>query len=166
MNAKISKEEFARVQPILDRLFNGEGRQRNGAIIDYCYTAFMRAKEANPDDGGPTDWFTDTKPHIDKLIAGMRRDVESLMAAALAAHASSPEPETPKPDRNRDSLLALLLNRRIDHHDVNACEAEAWGDGLPECVKYHNGQAKAYRGALEALERDVASSRHSDGERR
>lgn len=90
-----------------------------------------------------------------------------LAALDLAASASSPEPEEPaKPDRNRDRLLALLLNRRIDHHDVNACEAEAWGDGLPECVKYHNGQAKAYRAALEALERDAPSSRHSDGERR
>lgn len=41
-------------------------------IVDLCYTAFMAAKAPNTEDGGPSDWFTDTKPNIDKCIARMK----------------------------------------------------------------------------------------------
>lgn len=37
-------------------------------VIDLCYNAFMKAREPNPDDGGPTDWFTDTKPLMETGI--------------------------------------------------------------------------------------------------
>jgi hypothetical protein len=50
---------------------------RTPRIIDLCYTAFMRAHAKNDEDGGPTDWFTDTYPMIVKAI-------ERHRAAALA----------------------------------------------------------------------------------
>lgn len=37
-------------------------------IIDIAYTAFTLAKSANDEDGGPTDWFTDTRPAVLKAI--------------------------------------------------------------------------------------------------
>lgn len=45
---------------------------RSPRIIDIAYTAFLRAKETNDEDGGPTDWFTDTYPRIVKLIETAR----------------------------------------------------------------------------------------------
>ena len=45
-----------------------DGRPR---IIDLCYTAFQRAREQNSEDGGPTDWFNDTKPMLDKAIGAL-----------------------------------------------------------------------------------------------
>lgn len=38
-------------------------------IADVAYTAFRIAKSANADDGGPTDWFNDTKPVVMEMIA-------------------------------------------------------------------------------------------------
>lgn len=46
-------------------------------LVDLCFTAFMAAKRPNNEDGGPSDWFTDTKPNIDSLIARMK---ERLLA--------------------------------------------------------------------------------------
>lgn len=38
-------------------------------VQDIAYTAFMMARQPNDEDGGPTDWFTDTWPAIKALIA-------------------------------------------------------------------------------------------------
>ena len=87
-------------------------------IIDLCYTAFMRAKAKNDEDGGTTDWFTDTKPQIDKLIEEMR-------SSFVAALASPPEPDllpTPKP-----GIKTALRNARL--LDNIRCDAEP--DVLP-----------------------------------
>ncbi len=48
-------------------------------IVDIAYTAFNLAKQPNNEDGGPSDWFTDTKPTVDKMIEKVR----AALAAAL-----------------------------------------------------------------------------------
>ncbi len=54
-------------------------------LIDIAYTAFMRAKGKNDEDGGPTDWFTDTKPMIDAEIERARG---RLLPAAIRARSA------------------------------------------------------------------------------
>lgn len=44
-------------------------------VTDIAYTAFMAAKQPNDEDGGPSDWFNDTKPTVQKAIAKLRRDL-------------------------------------------------------------------------------------------
>lgn len=51
----------------------GESGKGNLTVRDLCYTAFMKAKGTNDEDGGPTDWFTDTLPIVEKGIERMRR---------------------------------------------------------------------------------------------
>ena len=38
-------------------------------VIDIAYTAFMLAKQPNKEDGGESDWYNDTHPKIQELIA-------------------------------------------------------------------------------------------------
>lgn len=86
--ARLREALRARAQPChcgelpvaLDYLFDtGNGCNGRPRIVDLCFTAFMSAKRPNNEDGGPSDWFTDTKPDIDKLIARMK---ERLAATA------------------------------------------------------------------------------------
>lgn len=37
-------------------------------VEDLCYNAFMTARAENDEDGGPTDWMTDTKPKLQPMI--------------------------------------------------------------------------------------------------
>ena len=41
-------------------------------VVDIAYSAFMAAKCPNSEDGGPSDWFTDTKPMVMRKIAEIR----------------------------------------------------------------------------------------------
>lgn len=42
-------------------------------VMDIAYSAFMLGRcGKNTDDGGPCDWFTDTKPMVDAKIAEIR----------------------------------------------------------------------------------------------
>jgi len=50
-------------------------------VIDIAYTAFMRAKDKNDEDGGDTDWFNDTRPLIIEAIAKVERDVLAALEA-------------------------------------------------------------------------------------
>lgn len=50
-------------------------------VIDIAYTAFMAAKQPNTEDGGPSDWFTDTRPVVLAAIEKLRKD---LLAASPA----------------------------------------------------------------------------------
>lgn len=46
-------------------------------IVDIAYSAFMRgAVGKNDDDGGPCDWFNDTKPMVMKAIERIRTRIE------------------------------------------------------------------------------------------
>jgi hypothetical protein len=45
-------------------------------IVDIAYSAFMIAKQGkNKDDGGPCDWFNDTKPMVMEQLAKIKRDL-------------------------------------------------------------------------------------------
>jgi hypothetical protein len=75
------ERENARMRDKLEHLLSIDRQHdRTPRIIDLCYTAFMRAHAKNDEDGGPTDWFTDTYPMIVKAI-------EKHRAAALAGSA-------------------------------------------------------------------------------
>lgn len=54
-------------------------------VLDIAYTAFMAAKQPNSEDGGPSDWFNDTKPQITKAIGLLSRDLFEDAAAQAAA---------------------------------------------------------------------------------
>lgn len=42
-------------------------------VVDIAYSAFMLGRRGkNKDDGGPCDWFNDTKPMVDAKIAEIR----------------------------------------------------------------------------------------------
>jgi hypothetical protein len=50
-------------------------------VVDIAYSAFLLAKHGqNKDDGGPCDWFNDTKPMVIEALAKIRKDL------AEAAH--------------------------------------------------------------------------------
>lgn len=50
-------------------------------IVDIAYSAFMSAHKPNREDGGATDWFTDTKPMVMEAIAEVRRELLSRLDA-------------------------------------------------------------------------------------
>ena len=42
-------------------------------VVDIAYSAFMLGRAGkNKDDGGPCDWFNDTKPMVDEQIGKIR----------------------------------------------------------------------------------------------
>jgi hypothetical protein len=50
-------------------------------VVDIAYSAFMSGRTGkNKDDGGPCDWFNDTKPMVLEALAKIRKDL------AEAAH--------------------------------------------------------------------------------
>jgi hypothetical protein len=69
-------------------------------IMDIAYTAFMAAKAPNKEDGGPSDWFNDVRPLIQKEVdrlkgryaareEGMPNVDEIAEAAKILARAGS-----------------------------------------------------------------------------
>lgn len=60
-------------------------------VIDIAYTAFMCAKRPNAEDGGPSDWFTDTKPVVVRAIAKLRKDLMEARAALASAPVAAQE---------------------------------------------------------------------------
>jgi hypothetical protein len=48
-------------------------------VVDIAYSAFMSGRTGkNKDDGGPCDWFNDTKPMVMEQMAKIRRDLAEL----------------------------------------------------------------------------------------
>jgi hypothetical protein len=74
ITAKLKREsgELAHIFQIAD----GQNRYRP-RILDLCYTAFMTAKGKNSEDGGATDWFTDTLPKLVDEIKKMKTRIEA-----------------------------------------------------------------------------------------
>lgn len=63
-------------------------------VIDIAYTAFMRgATGRNPDDGGPCDWFTDTKPSVEETIGLLRDDLRKAGLCVPRRVSADPRPE-------------------------------------------------------------------------
>jgi hypothetical protein len=48
-------------------------------VVDIAYSAFMAgATGKNKDDGGPCDWFNDTKPMVSEQLAKIRKDLAKI----------------------------------------------------------------------------------------
>ena len=45
-------------------------------IVDIAYTAFLLAKRPNTEDGGESDWFTDTRPVVQEMITKIVKDLK------------------------------------------------------------------------------------------
>jgi uncharacterized small protein (DUF1192 family) len=89
-------------------------------VIDIAYTAFTLAKQPNIEDGGASDWFNDTKPHITKLIAKLHKDLAEELDAAPKA-------------------LAPLTNEQMEKgqwDDGTSCTADFY-EGARFAEKHH-----------------------------
>ncbi|MBB3256909.1 hypothetical protein [Paraburkholderia sp. WP4_3_2] len=70
-------------------------------VIDIAYTAFMSgACGKNKDDGGPCDWFNDTKPVVEIAIGKIRKE----LAEARAASPQSGEKATESPEEMMERM--------------------------------------------------------------
>lgn len=65
------KAQLSTLQKQLEEML-GEGGRGYLTVRDLCYTVFMKAKAKNDEDGGPTDWFTDTLPIVEKGLQKLR----------------------------------------------------------------------------------------------
>jgi hypothetical protein len=41
-------------------------------IMDIAYFAFSMSKQPNKEDGGPSDWFNDTRPEVEKILENLQ----------------------------------------------------------------------------------------------
>lgn len=64
--------ESKRLRDLVDYWTQDASNTDGPRIVDVAYTAFMGGKQPNDEDGGPSDWMTDTKPSIVTGIAVMR----------------------------------------------------------------------------------------------
>jgi hypothetical protein len=49
-------------------IFGTAPSSRRPTLLDLCFDAFINAGKPNMEDGGKTDWVTDTKPKIDNFL--------------------------------------------------------------------------------------------------
>lgn len=94
-------------------------------VIDIAYTAFTLAKQPNIEDGGASDWFNDTKPHITKLIAKLHKDLAEELDAAPKALAPL----------GRDTVKAVMSEAGYIH--VSAQSKADFINGLRHGEKAH-----------------------------
>lgn len=74
-------------------------------VVDIAYSAFMSGRTGkNKDDGGPCDWFNDTKPMVMEALAKIRKDL------AEAAHGitASAQPAAQLPDDQVEAAQRLI----------------------------------------------------------
>lgn len=54
-------------------------------LVDIGYTAWSLGRSGkNAEDGGPCDWFNDTKPTVDAMVEKIRRDLDEAEKAQAA----------------------------------------------------------------------------------
>lgn len=70
-------KELEEQMQVVDYFLQDDMRNRfEPRVIDIAYTAWdRRANGKNPDDGGPCDWFNDTRPLMIEGINKIRRKV-------------------------------------------------------------------------------------------
>ena len=66
---------------LVERLFGGRQQGTHPRIIDLCFSSFLTAFKRNDEDGGPADWFNDTKSRLDPLIEDMKTALASYIAS-------------------------------------------------------------------------------------
>lgn len=89
VSLKVALPAPGEVERLIEYLF---GDQRNGdgvRVVDLCFTAFTNRDKPNPDDGEKSDWFTDTKPLIDKGIAALKDRLLAALSPTLATVAAA-----------------------------------------------------------------------------
>lgn len=98
---------------------SGDGEQLREAVKNLCWTVFQRAKGKNEEDGGPTDWFTDTLPHVQKWF-DQALTHEGAALPTPSSHQAPAQPDTLIREEAvglRDiavEFFGLLLSQRLD----------------------------------------------------
>lgn len=90
-------------------------------IVDIAYTAFMSGSIGkNPDDGGPCDWFNDTRPTVMRLIADIKKD---LSAAE---------------DNERRATVVSEFSSEHIQRAISTLKHQPWGVGsrMTDCVEF------------------------------
>lgn len=41
-------------------------------LMDIAYFVFSLARQPNKEDGGPSDWFNDTRPEVEKIVKNLQ----------------------------------------------------------------------------------------------
>ena len=121
-------------------------------VVDIAYTAFNLAKQPNTEDGGSSDWFTDTKPTVDKLIAKLRKDlIEHLSASPTPPAEQQAQQAAPKAAQSdyevRGKLAASLK-----------CWHRLTGEEAAELVSMYQGRVAPQQEAPKAVPGDSAAS--------
>ena len=94
-------------------------------VIDIAYSAFMQAKQPNKEDGGASDWFNDTKPMVNELIAKLRKDlVEEFGDATI------PQPPAPC-DAAREYMTGYSDGREWAAAQLAAAQGREPVDAVP-----------------------------------
>lgn len=128
-------------------------------VIDIAYTAFMRAKDRNTDDGGATDWFNDTRPAIIEAINKLRNELFTAISDANEANEA--------PALDVDALAQEI--RRVDgSHSLGATQL---ADALlpfinnrpikprhPTVVRWRNDGIEACAGIADHYQQPQAAS--------
>lgn len=122
-------------------------------VIDIAYSAFMSGQRGqNKDDGGPRDWFNDTKPLVLEAIEQIRSDIEK---ARPGPNASAAWPKTR--DVGRFGDMHPLEHLRVGLDSDNDVYVSVWGEDGGASVEFCNpgggggGSSRRTREALIAL---------------
>jgi hypothetical protein len=69
-----------KVAALIDYVLQGDLHNRlTPRVVDIAYSAFMSGRSGkNKDDGGPCDWFNDTKPMVNEQIAKIRAAITAM----------------------------------------------------------------------------------------
>jgi hypothetical protein len=73
----IAAQPAAPLTELVDYILQDDIQSRlTPRVVDIAYSAFMIAKQGkNKDDGGPCDWFNDTKPMVMDALTKIRKDL-------------------------------------------------------------------------------------------
>jgi hypothetical protein len=125
-------------------------------VIDIAYTAFMRAKDRNTDDGGATDWFNDTRRAIIEVINKLRNELFTAISEANEAPALDVD------------VLAQEIRRVDGSHSLGATQlAEALLPFIstrpinprhPTVVRWRNDGIEACAGIADHYQQPQAAS--------
>lgn len=120
-------------------------------VVDIAYTAFMTGKQLNAEDGGPSDWFNDTRPVVMKAIERLRKDL--LKDCAERAQQTEWQPIESAPLDGKP----LLLGWYTTWPEVMwVCAiAPAGMDGGRQGQNYRHGMATHWKPHPESVELSV-----------
>ena len=82
LRAALAEPAVEPVAEVVDYILQDDIHNRlTPRVVDIAYSAFMRGRSGiNSDDGGPCDWFNDTKPMVMNQIAKIKKDLAEAAA--------------------------------------------------------------------------------------